>query len=208
VPLLPESLVPAYRCYGVQSLARDYGSDGGQVAREDDYFNLSGLTYSTAHYVGTAGTNSYSTLFDYDHDGRPNRTQLPTGTIERQVRDGLGRVVSTWICTNDTPASGYWSPTNNTAPANMVPTPGPTPTASWSALPAPARPSRAWLSTASASTASNSKAAAPWSPAISSALTRRALPPSRTRTKDGHQCTVPKILHVSCGRQNPGPVES
>jgi RHS repeat-associated protein len=29
-------------------------------------------------------------------------------------------VVSTWVGTNDTPASGYWSPTNNTAPSNMV----------------------------------------------------------------------------------------
>ncbi|HMP58472.1 MAG TPA: hypothetical protein PKD86_03870 [Gemmatales bacterium] len=30
------------------------------------------------------------------------------------------RVVSTWIGTNDTPASGSWLPSNITSPANMV----------------------------------------------------------------------------------------
>src|SRR6202035_5032225 len=25
-----------------------------------------------------------------------------------------------WVGTNDTPGSGYWSPTNNTSPSNMV----------------------------------------------------------------------------------------
>src|SRR5262249_21553627 len=52
--------------------------------------------------------------------GRPNRTQTPNGTIYRTVYDDLGRVASTWVGTNDTPTSGEWSPTNNTAPANMV----------------------------------------------------------------------------------------
>jgi hypothetical protein len=36
--------------------------------------------------------------------------------------DGLGRVVSTWVGTDDTPGSGCWSPTNNTPPSNMVDT--------------------------------------------------------------------------------------
>jgi RHS repeat-associated protein len=104
----------------VQTLSRRYVSSGGQMVRADAYFNLTGLTYSTALYLGTAGTNYYSTLSDYDVRGRPNRTQLPTGTIKRTVYDGLDRVVSTWVGTNDTPASGYWSPTNNTPPSNMV----------------------------------------------------------------------------------------
>ena len=39
---------------------------------------------------------------------------------ERTVYDALSGVVSTWVGTNDTPASGTWSPTNNTSPANMV----------------------------------------------------------------------------------------
>jgi hypothetical protein len=28
-------------------------------------------------------------------------------------------VVSVWVSTNDTPTSGEWDPSNNTAPANM-----------------------------------------------------------------------------------------
>ena len=42
------------------------------------------------------------------------------GTITRTIYDGLNRVVSVWVGPNDTPASGYWSPTNNSSPANMV----------------------------------------------------------------------------------------
>jgi RHS repeat-associated protein len=104
----------------IQSLWRNYSNSAGQFVRRDDYFNLSGLTFSTAAYIGTAGTNYYSTLTDYDNRGRATRTVSPTGTITRTVYDGLGRVASVWVGTNDTPASGSWSPTNNTAPSNMV----------------------------------------------------------------------------------------
>jgi RHS repeat-associated protein len=38
----------------------------------------------------------------------------------RTIYDSLGRVASQWVGTNDTPAAGEWSPTNNTAPSNMV----------------------------------------------------------------------------------------
>src|SRR5208337_62972 len=62
----------------------------------------------------------YTTLTDYDVDGRQTRVQAPTGTITRTVYDALDRVISTWVGTNDTPASGQWSPANNTSPANMV----------------------------------------------------------------------------------------
>jgi RHS repeat-associated protein len=104
----------------IQSLSRSYTNSAGQLVRRDDYFNLSGVTYSTAQYLGTQNTNYYTTLYGYDERGRQNRVQLPTGTIQRTVYDGLGRVVSTWVGTSDTPGSGYWSPTNNTPPANMV----------------------------------------------------------------------------------------
>jgi YD repeat-containing protein len=105
---------------GVQTLSRSYTNSGGQVVEQDDYFNLSGVTYSTATYIGTSGTNYYATLLGYDGRGRPARVQRPTGTIERTVYDGQGRVASTWVGTNDTPGSGSWSPTNNTSPSNMV----------------------------------------------------------------------------------------
>src|SRR5262249_31952404 len=40
--------------------------------------------------------------------------------IYRTVYDGLDHPISTWVGTNDTPGSGYWSPSNNTSPSNMV----------------------------------------------------------------------------------------
>jgi RHS repeat-associated protein len=107
---------------GLQTLSRQYVSAGGQVTRQDDYFNLSGLTYSTSQFIGTLDTHYYKTLIDYNKRGRVNRTVTPTGTINRTEYDLLGRVVSVWVGTNDTPGSGFWSPTNNTSPANMVKT--------------------------------------------------------------------------------------
>ena len=104
----------------IQSLSRAYVNSGGQVVRQDDYFNLSGVTYSTSNYIGTVNTNFYTTTIAYDSDGRANRVLHPTGTIERTVYDSLGRVVSTWVGTNDTPTSGAWSPSNNTGSSNMV----------------------------------------------------------------------------------------
>jgi RHS repeat-associated protein len=104
----------------LQTLARSYTDNAGQTVRTDAYFNLSGVTYATSTYIGTLNTNYYKTLFDYDSRGRLDRTLMPTGTINRTVYDGLGRVVSTWVGTDDTPSSGNWSPTNNTSPSNMV----------------------------------------------------------------------------------------
>ena len=104
---------------GLQTLTRAYTNAAGQTVTVDSYFNLSGLTYTTA-VMGTAGVNFYQTQYAYDSRGRQNRVVSPTGTITRTVYDGLGRVVSVWVGTNDTPASGYWSPSNNTAPSNMV----------------------------------------------------------------------------------------
>ncbi|MFL5246024.1 MAG: RHS repeat-associated core domain-containing protein [Gemmataceae bacterium] len=107
---------------GLQTLARAYTNAAGQVVRNDAYFNLSGVTYSTAANIGVKNTNYYESLTDYDNRGWLTRTQSPTGTITRTVHDGLGRTVSTWVGTNDTPASGQWSPANNTSPSNMIKT--------------------------------------------------------------------------------------
>ena len=104
----------------VQSLSRSYTNTGGQVTETDAYFNLSGVTYSTSTFIGTAGTNYYATTYGYDTDGRQNRVELPTGTIDRTVSDGQGRKLSMWVGTDDTPSSGAWSPSNNTSPSNMV----------------------------------------------------------------------------------------
>jgi RHS repeat-associated protein len=103
----------------LQSLTRDYMNDAQQVVREDQYFDLSGVTYSTALYIGTQNTNYYTTTYAYDTDGNQCKVVDPTGTITRTVYDGQHRVTSTWVGTDDTPTTGYWSPTN-TAGSNMV----------------------------------------------------------------------------------------
>src|SRR5207245_4766085 len=83
--------------------------------------NLGGVAYGPNIYLGTAGVNYYATQYTYDTPrGWLTRVLSPTGTINRTVYDALGRVVSTWVGTNDMPASGSWSPTNNTPPSNMV----------------------------------------------------------------------------------------
>ncbi len=110
----------------IQSMERTFTSPGGQVIETDDYYGLGSTSYATTPTI--PGASDYVTLYGYDARGRQNRVQSPaagqynTSTIQRTVYDGLGRTVSEWVGTNDTPASGPWSPTNNTAPSNMVET--------------------------------------------------------------------------------------
>ena len=103
----------------LQSLTAPTTNAAGQVIAEDDYFNLSGLTYSTG-VIGTVGVNYYQTQYDYDSNGNLDRTQTANGTIYRTVYDSYGDALSNWVGTNDTPTSGDWSPTNNDGTSNMV----------------------------------------------------------------------------------------
>jgi RHS repeat-associated protein len=103
----------------VQSLSREYRNDANQVVTSDVYFDLGGLAYSTSTSLGTAGVNFYRTQHGYDDAGRPDRMVSPEGTVYRTVYDGLGRKVSEWVGTDDTPTSGEWSPTN-TAGTDLV----------------------------------------------------------------------------------------
>jgi YD repeat-containing protein len=84
----------------VQSLTRTYVDNAGQATRLDNYFNLSGVTYSAAAYIGTANTNYYSILTAFDTDGRPYQVTAPTGTVTQQSLDGLGRVTATSVGTS------------------------------------------------------------------------------------------------------------
>jgi RHS repeat-associated protein len=99
----------------IQSLTRTYYS-GAEATATDDYFNLAGLSYSSG-VMGVAGVNFYQTLYGYDANGNRNRIVDPQGTITRTVYDAQNRVTSAWVGTNDTPASGTWSPSN---PAGMT----------------------------------------------------------------------------------------
>lgn len=105
----------------LESLSRSYLNDAGQVIYRDDYFNLSGITWSTAPNLGTENVNFYRTRFSYNKQGLLDRTQAPTGTITFSVYDGMERLSSSWIGTDDTTANGFkWSPTNNTGSSNLV----------------------------------------------------------------------------------------
>ncbi|HXE54301.1 MAG TPA: hypothetical protein VN541_14855, partial [Tepidisphaeraceae bacterium] len=112
----------------IQSLSRNQTNNAGQLIETDAYSSPSGLTYSAAQAVlasavkadNTQAGNYSATIFAYDSRGRLDKTIDPNGTIYRTVYDYLSRVSSRWVGTDDTPASGFWSPTNNTAPSNMV----------------------------------------------------------------------------------------
>lgn len=104
----------------IQSLSRSYRDASGLIVSVDAYFSLDGLTYTPATPLGMEGTHYLRTSTSYDSRARPNRVVNAAGTISRFVFDSLGRVVSTWTGTNDTPASGSWSPSNNGGTSNMV----------------------------------------------------------------------------------------
>ncbi len=99
----------------LQSLSRTAVNAFGQVVSSDNYFNLSGVTYSASTLaLGTAGTNYYRTEYGYDTEGNLVRTLSPTGTIYRTVYDAQNRMISQWVGLDDTPTSGTWSPSNTT----------------------------------------------------------------------------------------------
>lgn len=103
----------------IQSLTRSYRNPAGQTTHTDAYFDLTGVTYSTAVNIGTLNTHRYRTTQDYDQQGRPNRSVSGAGTVTRTERDALGRAASTWMGTDDTPTSGNWS-VNNLTGTNTV----------------------------------------------------------------------------------------
>ena len=100
---------------GLQTLTRSVVNAVGQVTALDQYFNLSGVTYSASSVtLGTSGTNYYRTQYGYDTKGNRVRTLSPSGTIYRTVYDDMNRELSRWVGLDDTPTSGSWSPTNTT----------------------------------------------------------------------------------------------
>jgi RHS repeat-associated protein len=110
----------------IVALSRSLTNHSGQVVEKDDYFSWrGGVTYSTTSaHLGSASNDSssgnyHATLMDYEADGKLKRTESPSGTITRQVYDAFGHVLSTWVGMDDTPTTGYWSP-SNTAGTNLV----------------------------------------------------------------------------------------
>ncbi len=103
----------------IQSLSRTYRNAAGQSTHTDSYFDLTGVTYSTAADIGTLGTHRYRTEQGYGKQGQANKSVSAAGTITRTETDALGRVTSTWVGTDDTPTTGFWA-VDNLAGTNMV----------------------------------------------------------------------------------------
>ena len=119
----------------VQSLTRSLMNDAGQVVETDTYYDVttnhssggSTFAYSTTAQIGTAwnhtspstAANYYATIYQYSHRGQLEKTVNPNGTIYRTVFDALERATSTWVGTDDTPTTGYFSPANLSG-TNMV----------------------------------------------------------------------------------------
>ncbi len=88
----------------LQTLARSLTNAQGQTTESNSYFNLGGVTYSTATaQLGTLNTNYYATTFGYDAGGRPDRSVSADRHHHPQRLRRLGAGVSTWVGTNDTP---------------------------------------------------------------------------------------------------------
>jgi RHS repeat-associated protein len=96
----------------LRSLSRILHDDAGRTVEVDEYFNLSGVTYSAASVrLGTKDANYYATFYGYDDRGRTSRIVNPVGTITFYVYDSLGRVATTSVGTDD-PYDGSSGTTN------------------------------------------------------------------------------------------------
>ena len=77
----------------IQSLTRTLMNDAGQVVAELDYFDLTGVTYSTlTARLGSPGANYLETDDTYGTWGDLVKVVDPTGTIYELTYDALGRV--------------------------------------------------------------------------------------------------------------------
>jgi RHS repeat-associated protein len=106
---------------GVSSLAtlsRELLDNGGRVVSRDVYHTLP--AYSQNSPLGTLNAHYYRSEFFYDKRGRQARIKDAAGTITRLEYDTQDRLISRWSGTNDSVASGFWSPSNNGAPSNIV----------------------------------------------------------------------------------------
>jgi RHS repeat-associated protein len=120
----------------ITALSISIMNEAGQDVQDESYFNLpslggdisgtgsssvlAALGAGSAWNKSTGSGNYYVTTTQYNDQGEVDKMVDADGNITRIVYDDLGRETSEWVGTNDTPTSGYWSPTNNTGTSNMV----------------------------------------------------------------------------------------
>lgn len=108
----------------ISSWTRKLTNNAGQVVESDAYFSLGTSTYSGSDaHVGAAATstaagNYFATSMAYDSRGQLKRTQDPNGTITRYLYDVRTNLVATYVGTDDTPTTNYWSPVTTFTPTN------------------------------------------------------------------------------------------
>jgi RHS repeat-associated protein len=83
----------------LQTLSRTQTDDAGQTAAADQYFNVSGITYSPDAPLGAAGVNFNQTTYGYNVLGYQNQVTDANGTITQNTYDSLGRLTSTAVGT-------------------------------------------------------------------------------------------------------------
>jgi RHS repeat-associated protein len=98
----------------IESLTRAYRDTTGAVVTVDAYFNVGTGTYSIGTSFGTASNNSstgnfHRTQLGYDALGRLIRMVNSSGTVTRYTYDGLDRVRSVHVGTDDVPTGGTWA---------------------------------------------------------------------------------------------------
>ena len=104
----------------IAQLSRTLLDAGDRPIETRTYINLPVGGYTKSLSLGVVDTDYYRTQIAYDVRGRPSRVVSADGTIMRSVYDARDRLVSRWKGTNDTPAVGDWSPSNNDGSSNMV----------------------------------------------------------------------------------------
>ena len=72
-----------------------------------------------SRWVGFSGHRLFPPFVAPSAGREPSRL-LRAAAVARTVFDSHDRPVRIWVGTNDTPASGTWSPTNNAGSSNMV----------------------------------------------------------------------------------------
>lgn len=102
VDALDSSLAGASRVYVKGVATTIYDTPGVKVSENRQYVVLA----SSGPWGGSAGTDYDRTVYTYDNMGRSVRVVDPTGTVDRTVYDGIGRVYATWTGTID---SNGWS---------------------------------------------------------------------------------------------------